>query len=243
LNNNLTVSGITNLISELTVSGITNLNNNLTVSGTTNLLSDLTVSGTTTLLSNLTVSGVSELNNTLIVNGGFSKVYINGSDISNISLPFPTTYDLTLENDKAAKPSTSTWTISSDERLKEDIKVADYDACYQAMSNLELKYYKWRDDINGLSSQNISDRHKLGWIAQDVESVFPKAVDTIPTMFGLTDVKTLNNDQIYACMYGTIKQLMKENKTSKLEIEQLKDQNNSLISRLDILEAIIKEKL
>jgi hypothetical protein len=120
------------------------------------------------------------------------------------------TFQLQLSTDAAAKPSTNTWTVSSDARLKEDIKTADYDQCYNVLSNLDLKYFKWRDDIEGLGQSNISDRHKLGWIAQEVEPLFPKAVETIPEMYGLSNIKTLNADQLYACMYGTIKKLMKE---------------------------------
>jgi hypothetical protein len=117
-------------------------------------------------------------------------------------------YQLQLSTDSAAKPSTNTWTVASDMRLKECIQIADYDLCYSVLSKLDLKHYKWRDNVDGIGSSNIKDRHKLGWIAQEVEPVFPKAVDTVPEMFGLSNLKTLNADQIYACMYGTIKRLM-----------------------------------
>jgi hypothetical protein len=117
-------------------------------------------------------------------------------------------FQLQLSTDSAAKPSTSTWTVSSDSRLKEDVQVADYDLCQTVMENLDLKYYKWRDDVEGLGPAEVPDRHKLGWIAQEVERVFPKAVNTVPEMHGLESVKTLNTDQLIACMYGTIKKLM-----------------------------------
>jgi len=83
---------------------------------------------------------------------------------------------LQLSTDSAGKPSTSTWTIVSDERIKEDIELADLDLCYEAIKAIPLKRYKWRDEI--YTAEQVTDRRKLGWIAQDVETVFPKAVGT-----------------------------------------------------------------
>jgi hypothetical protein len=84
------------------------------------------------------------------------------------------TYQLELSTDSAGKPSTVLWTITSDERIKEDIELADLDLCYEAIKTIPLKRYKWRDDV--YSEEQVTDRRKLGWIAQDVETVFPKAV-------------------------------------------------------------------
>ena len=83
---------------------------------------------------------------------------------------------LQLSTDSAGKPSTALWTIVSDERIKEDIELADLDLCYEAVKAIPLKRYKWRDDI--YTAEQVTDRRKLGWIAQDVEIVFPKAVGT-----------------------------------------------------------------
>jgi hypothetical protein len=85
-------------------------------------------------------------------------------------------YNLTLANDSAGKPSTNTWTITSDERIKEDIELANLDLCYEAIKNIPLKRFKWKDDV--YADEQVRDRRKLGWIAQDVEAVFPKAVGT-----------------------------------------------------------------
>jgi len=83
---------------------------------------------------------------------------------------------LQVSTDSAGKPATSTWTIVSDERIKEDIELADLDLCYEAIKAIPLKRYKWRDEI--YTAEQVTDRRKLGWIAQDVETVFPKAVGT-----------------------------------------------------------------
>jgi hypothetical protein len=83
-------------------------------------------------------------------------------------------HQLQLSTDSAGKPSTNTWTIVSDERIKEEIELADLDLCYEAVKNIPLKRFKWRDEV--YTEEQVHDRHKLGWIAQDVEAVFPKAV-------------------------------------------------------------------
>jgi len=85
-------------------------------------------------------------------------------------------HQLQVSTDSAGKPSTNTWTIVSDERIKEEIELADLDLCYQAVKTIPLKRFKWKDEV--YTEEQVRDRRKLGWIAQDVEAVFPKAVGT-----------------------------------------------------------------
>ena len=109
----------------------------------------------------------------VVDNGNNARFIIDGDGNVGIGDPTPS-YLLELSTDSAAKPSTNTWTIASDERIKEDIELADLDLCYQAVKNIPLKRFKWRDEI--YTEKQVKDRRKLGWIAQDVEAVFPKAV-------------------------------------------------------------------
>ena len=83
---------------------------------------------------------------------------------------------LELSSDSAKKPSTNTWTIASDQRLKANIINADNDRCYEIVKQVPLKRYTWKSEV--YSQEQVKDRSKLGWIAQDVEAVFPKAVGT-----------------------------------------------------------------
>jgi hypothetical protein len=116
------------------------------------------------------------------------------------------TFQLQLSTNSASKPSTSTWTVSSDVRLKNNIVDADIDMCYNNIKNLKLKRYTWKDEV--YTTDQVSDRSKLGWIAQEVETVFPKAVEK-HNMHGYEDCRTLNSDQIIASMYGCAKQIIK----------------------------------
>ena len=139
-------------------------------------------------------------------------------------------YQLQLTSDSAAKPSTTTWTVACDERLKEDIELANLDTCYETVKNLPLKYYKWRDDV--YDTVQVPDRHKLGWIAQDVQGTIPKAVTVIDSAYGLSNVLSFNADQIYAAMYGTVQKLQNE-------VETLRSINSNLQTRLDMLESYV----
>jgi hypothetical protein len=173
-------------------------------------------------------------------------------------------YQLTVSTDSATKPSTNTWTITSDERIKENIVLADVDRCLEIVRAVPLKHYRWKEDV--YTKDQIKDRSKLGWIAQDVEKVFPKAVGTYRLAYNqvyddvekedgtkekklvsedvIEDCRDLNADQLYAVMYGTIQKLITENdsKTSQItaqseKITLLESQLSELLSRLAALEA------
>jgi hypothetical protein len=116
-------------------------------------------------------------------------------------------YQLELTTDLAAKTLSHYWHISSDSRLKENIENADLEICYNVIKYLKLKRYKWKDNI--FNEKQIKDRTKLGWIADDCETVFPKAVE-IKNAFGFTNCKTLNIGQIITSSYGCTQQLIKE---------------------------------
>lgn len=128
---------------------------------------------------------------------------------------------LDIYGDGARQLTSSVWGIGSDERLKTDIQVADYSMCFEQTKLLDLKYFRWKDDIPVFNS--IRDRHKLGWIAQDVQEIFPKAITVMDQSYGLSNVLNLNVDQIYAMMYGTIKHLITLVESQKVEIDQLKE--------------------
>jgi len=121
-------------------------------------------------------------------------------------------YQLELSTDSAAKPSTNTWTVTSDERLKTDIQLADLNRCLEIVKSLPLKYFRWRDDI--YSSKAAKDRGMLGWIATDVEQVFPKAVDIIPKYTG--DVEIDDGVEEYEEHDYTIETIEREKKVIEI---------------------------
>jgi len=155
-------------------------------------------------------------------------------------------YQLQLTNDSAAKPTTSTWTVSSDQRLKQDITLADTQRCYDIIKAVPLKRYTWRPEV--YTEAQVKDRSKLGWIAQDVEQVFPKAVGqrrfvydqqwsttetggkTLVSEKVVEDCRDLNVDQMYAVMYGAISRLIEEKEVMREELAALKTRMDALPS-------------
>jgi hypothetical protein len=140
--------------------------------------------------------------------------------------------NLQIAGNTAYKSAGTTWTVGSDLRIKENIIIADYDRCYDIMSNLDLKRYKYRDDIQDFNTSNLNDTTRLGWIADEVELYYPKAVIE-RDQYGFSNFKSLDVDQIYACMYGTIKKLINENENLKINVNEIIKENKDLKSNVD----------
>jgi hypothetical protein len=118
-------------------------------------------------------------------------------------------YTLHLSRDSAVKPTSATWSTTSDLRLKADIEPADLDKCLETIESIPLKHYRWKDSV--YDNKQINDRSQLGWIAQDVEKVLPKSVtvaNVFPSVVPDGSCRQLNNDQIIANMYGALQKLI-----------------------------------
>jgi hypothetical protein len=124
----------------------------------------------------------------------------------NLGLANPS-FQLDLSTDTARKLTTSTWTTGSDESLKTNIELADLDRCVDIISKIDLKYFKWEIPSD--------DSHSLGWIAQEVEQIFPKAV-RVAEAHGIPDFKNLDSDQIIKVMWGALKKLRVDLKAKRL---------------------------
>ncbi len=130
----------------------------------------------------------------------------------------PLTNQLDLSTDSARKLTTNTWLTGSDYRIKEDIVDANIDRCYDIISNIKLKHYKWIPEI----AEKVEDKAMLGWIAQDVETYFPKAVSKI-NEYGYDDFRVLNADQMYKVMYGALQKVIIKCDLYENEIISLKE--------------------
>jgi len=130
---------------------------------------------------------------------------------------------LSLDTNSAYKPSSSAWTIFSDERIKKDIVTLDDNRCLEIVKNLPLKYYKWLDQF--AEQTGTTDKHKLGWIAQDVQELIPTAIRTIGD-YTLSDgtvvnnLKTLSSDQLIVCMHGAMRALIKRYEDLELVLNE-----------------------
>ncbi len=165
---------------------------------------------------------------TLNINHSNGRVGIGGIYSPN--------YQLELSNDSAAKPSTAYWSVSSDMRLKENIEDANLDLCYDNIKKLRLVKYTWKDELYNNEIPSEEDRTQLGWIANEVEEIFPKAVKIV-SAYNFNDCKSLDSDQIIASLFGTAKKLLNEYEEQKNTIQSLNNELDSLqnyINQLDI---------
>ncbi len=138
---------------------------------------------------------------------------------------------LQLSTDGARKLTTTTWSTGSDYRIKENITDANIDRCYEIVSSIKLKHYRWMDEIANI----VDDKSQLGWIAQDVETVFPKAVTT-SNSYGLDDFRSLNADQMYKVMYGALTKVIQKCDQYETTIKTHEEIIQSLLTRITTLE-------
>jgi len=129
---------------------------------------------------------------------------------------------LSLAVDVATKPTSDTWQISSDVRIKSDIKAADHKECVDLIKAVQLRRFQWRNDIYEDSALNNGDRNVLGFIADEVEQVLPKAVRVIPgisrfktkdengeeQVVEIEDLKCLSTNQLNMALFGAVKDLL-----------------------------------
>lgn len=127
---------------------------------------------------------------------------------------------------KAYKPSTTAWTISSDERIKDDIVNADLSLCYNLINSLRLVKYKWKDEY--IEKNKIEDINQLGWIAQEVQELLPNSVKS-KKMFNYDDCLSLNIDQIISHLYGTVQYLISKYESQ----ENIMNELNTNISSIE----------
>ena len=122
-------------------------------------------------------------------------------------------YQLQLSTDSAAKPSTNTWTISSDSRLKENI--TPYTKGLSAIMAINPVNY----DYNGKAGFTAI-KNNIGVIAQDVLEILPESISTYKAKLEENDAEDteLYNFNSHALTYILINAI----KELKAEIDLLK---------------------
>lgn len=107
--------------------------------------------------------------------------------------------------------ASSNWNTKSDYRIKEEIADANIMTCLNDINRLPLKRFKYKDFV-GVSG----DIHLTGFLAQDFEDVFPKAVITSDAIFEdngdqieIPNCKSINISQIIPTLVGAVQELTK----------------------------------
>jgi hypothetical protein len=114
----------------------------------------------------------------------------------------------------------TTWSITSDRRIKENIVKASYEKCLENVNKIELYNFNFKDNC-----VNTNDKHQLGFIAQEVREVYPKAVEVnkmiLNTNETINDILTLNTTQIDYTLYGAVKNLIEKIDNIDIGLENL----------------------
>ena len=101
----------------------------------------------------------------------------------------------------------TSWTTLSDRRIKNNITKASYETCLENVKNIELYRFNFKNDV-----VNTTDRNQLGFIAQEVQKVYPKAVEANQIYVSgdnrIDDLLSLDTTQIDYTLYGAIKYLI-----------------------------------
>ncbi len=112
----------------------------------------------------------------------------------------------------------TTWTVLSDRRIKENIVKASYEKCLDNVKNIELYNFNFKDNC-----VNTNDKHQLGFIAQEVREVYPKAINVI-TNEKIEELLTLNTTQIKYTLYGAVRSLIEK-------VERIEERVDKLYNR------------
>jgi hypothetical protein len=138
-------------------------------------------------------------------------------------------------NNTPLKPTAANWSGYSDQKVKTDIQSADLERCYTITSSLKLSYYRYISSVS--TDFKLNDTHMLGYIAQDVEQLFPKAVQT--TNYNSSSILSLDLTQIQMAHYGTTQYMISSIQQRStiiqhqfLEIQTLLGNYSTLVSLL-----------
>jgi len=99
----------------------------------------------------------------------------------------------------------TTWTITSDNRIKDNIEKASYDICSENIKNINLYRFNYNTKY-----VKTTDKNQLGFIAQDVRKYFPKAVKNKTTRFDngvVPNLLSVDVTQLNYTMYGAVKHI------------------------------------
>jgi hypothetical protein len=124
--------------------------------------------------------------------------------------------------------SNSTQLATSDSNIKENIQFADLNRCLEIVEQVPLKHFNFIPEYQN----TLFDKSQIGFLAQDIEQVFPNATLSCYSDNAQRDVLYLSKDQIYMAHYGATQKLIEFIEYQTCEI-------STLYSRIDSLEGFL----
>lgn len=130
--------------------------------------------------------------------------------------------------------------VPSDERVKENIVDADLDWIYDQFKQLRLRTFEYKEGFSCKDDPCMCGCQH-GWIAQEVEQVFPKTVKKIDMNWGLGEMKdfrTIDRTKLgdYTC--GALRKAMEKIEILEGQVTELNIKYDALLTRIINLEAL-----
>ena len=118
--------------------------------------------------------------------------------------------------------------VISDKRVKTNIVAADLQTCWSTVKAIPLYHYKFIEEY--YTKFPVKDASILGFIAQDVETVFPHSVTEVSTL-GHSTLLQLDYTQVQMAHYGATQLLVSTVEAQALQIAALTSTVQTLLAR------------
>ena len=122
--------------------------------------------------------------------------------------------------------------FASDPSLKENIQDADLERCYDLVDTIPLRRFKYIDPY--ICTFQVKDTHRLGFLATELGSIFPKSV----TYTQMTDIpgyvstfRTIDTQQIEMAHIGATKSIMSKISSLYVTLQETREEISTLLSK------------
>jgi hypothetical protein len=119
---------------------------------------------------------------------------------------------------------------TSDSNVKENIVNADLAICYSNVSTLPLRRFNF---ISPFAETKI-DKNQVGFIAQELSTIFPKSLVTTYDILTSTNILQINYDQINMAHYGATQLMMSTVSGQQKQINDLAATVSSLVAKVGL---------
>jgi hypothetical protein len=109
--------------------------------------------------------------------------------------------------------------FASDPRIKEDVHDANLQMCYETIRDIPLRRFKYIDSY--CSAFGVSQTPRLGFLATDLETCFPKSVHETVFPELSSSFKTIDTAQIEMAHLGATKYLMQQVSSLEADIRSI----------------------
>ena len=116
------------------------------------------------------------------------------------------------------------WDQTSDHRIKENIKKANLNICYDNVKNINLYRFNYKDAFGNGTHR---DRTQLGFVAQQVNIYYPKSITRgkrkLDDNREVPDLASIDVSQVNFTLFGAVKQLIRVVEKQSKRIKKLED--------------------